>query len=963
MTLKLAKKSSLVIALMTTTHVPAAFAQEAGATAGPEVFDEIVVTGSRIQRSTASTPIPVTTIGENTIKYNANTQVSDLINELPSIRTTQSDANTNIGAEQEAGAAFIDLRGLGIDRTLVLVNGRRHVGGRPGSAAVDTNTLPIALVERIEVITGGASAVYGADAVSGVVNFIMKEDFEGLVFDGQAGVADRGDGERFSLSLTGGSNFNDDRGNAYFNVNYVNSGGIIGQDRDYANQRIRFATNPANTGPDDGIPDQILFSNTGFISTPPGGRVQFRDGAGTTIGRDFGGPFTFDSNGNLVPQNEGQLVESFLSIGGDDATDLSRFDSLQIPVERFLATAGGRYELGENIEAFGSIKYARTTAETAEQTTFSLPNLAPIIIRADNPFVPDALRTILTERGDEDFFVSRTNIDHGQRQSSSERETLQFVAGLKGTFSPNLDYSIHYQYGTTEIDATFINRQIASRFAQALDAVVDPTTSQIVCRDQSNGCVPINVLGPNAATPEALGFITEDFQTFGELKQQVVNATFTGNTQDFLDLQGGPIGFAFGGEYRKENTKSIEGFFRNTGDLFNAQPLDDTSGAFDVIEGFAEVVVPIVSDLPFAKSVNLEAAVRISDYSTIGSTVSWKVGGDWAPSSDLRFRVNISNAVRAPNIGELFAPNDISLQFLIDPCDTNNLGSGSSNRRTNCAAAGVPADFESQSQNANVTILTGGNPNLSEEEADSVTFGVVLTPDFIPNFTLAVDYYDIKISGAINGFPAQDVVNSCYDAESLDNPFCTLVTRQSNNQFDQISSTLINVASFETSGIDIDARYNFALEDLSSNLAGEMYFAFNGTYVDKLTFFGTPGGTANEEAGELGDPHFSFNFRTTYIWDKFTFSLEERYLGNQVFNNAEPAEVRFPNDTGSEWYTDIQFRYQMNEQIELYAGVDNLFDNAPPTIARVPEIRSFTGDSIIYNSIGRFVRGGVRVNF
>lgn len=946
--------------VLSTTSPTVAFSQEEGASAR----DQIVVTGSRIQRNTTSTPIPVTSIDEEVIGYNGDTQVSDLVNELPSIRTTQSDANTNIGAEQEAGTAFIDLRGLGIDRTLVLVDGRRHVGGRPGSAAVDTNTLPIALVERVEVITGGASAVYGADAVSGVVNFIMKDDFEGVQLDAQAGIAGEGDGERYSISLTAGTNFADDRGNVFFNATYVESESIVGQDRDYANQRIRFASNPASTGPNDGVPDQILFTNTGFISTPPGGRVQFRDGAGTDIGRSLGGPFTFDENGNLVPQNEGQLVESFLSIGGDDATDLSRFDLLQIPVDRLLVTTGGTFSFSDSVNFFGSIKYARTRAETAEQTTFSLPNLAPIVIQADNPFVPDELRTILADRGDTDFLVSRTNIDHGQRRSASERETLQFIAGFEGELSLNLDYSVHYQYGNTEIDTTFINRQVASRFNQALDAVLDPMTSQIVCRDQSNGCVPINVLGPNAATPEALDFITEDFQTFGELTQQVVNATFTGDTDGFFEVPGGPVAFAFGGEYRKEETQSVEGFFRNTGDLFNAQPLDDTGGEFDVIEGYAEVGIPLLSGLPFAEAVNIEAAVRVSDYSTVGTTVSWKAGGDWSPTEDIRFRVNASTAVRAPNIGQLFAPNDISLQFLIDPCDMDNLGSGSPTRAANCAADGVPADFQSQSLNANVTIITGGNPNLSEEKADSITFGVVLTPRFIPNLSVAVDYYDIEISDAINGFPAQDVVNSCYDAEALANPFCDLVTRQANSQFGQISSTLINVASFNTSGIEFDARYRLDLADATSGaVPGDLNLQFNGTYVDELTFFGTADGVGNEEAGELGDPKFAFNLRATYIWDNFTFSLEERYLGNQVFNNAEPAEVRYPNDTGSEWYTDIQVRYRVSEQADVFFGVDNLFDNAPPLIAQIPEIRSFTGDSIGYDQIGRFFRGGVKLRF
>lgn len=934
----------------------------AAAGAEDEPIEEIVVTGSRIGRTTTDTPIPITSLDSEQISLNGDNRVADIVNELPSLRTTQTPANSNF-SEQEAGTNFLDLRGLGIDRTLVLIDGRRQVGGRPGSAALDTNTIPTALVERIEIITGGASAVYGADAVSGVVNFIMKDDFQGLQLEVQSGVSDEGDGESYEASITAGTNFDADRGNVYLNLSYDETHDVVGIDRGYANQRIRFATNPASTGPNDGIPDNILFEGTGFISTPPSGRVQFPDGTGgVTLREDLGGPFTFDASGNLVPQELGLLVEPFLSVGGNDAGNLSVNDLLQVPVERTLITTGVKYALSGNVSFFASGKYAQSIARTAQQTSFSLPGLEPIFIQAENAFVPDELQAILGDEGLDGFFVSRTNRDHGKRRSKSDRDTLQLIVGLEGFFNENVDYTTHYQYGRTDITTEFINRQVPSRFQQALDVIEDPDTGEPVCRDPSGGCVPFNVLGPNAATPEALAFALTDFTTTGELEQEVFNATITGDTRGLFDTPGGPIGFAAGAEYREERTKTEEGFLRNVGDSFNSPPLDDTQGSFDVWEVFGEVNVPILSGAPLAESLNVDAAVRYGDYSTVGNTTAWKVGGNWAPTRDVRFRVTVSTAVRAPNIGELFAPAGVDNLFIIDPCDAENLDAGSPTRAANCAAFGLSPDFQSQSLNRTNTVITGGNPDLEEEQADTFTAGLVLTPQFLPNFSLAVDYWDIEIDDAINSFPAQAIVNNCFDAADTSNPFCGLVTRQANGQFAEIQSTLINVASFEATGIDFDASYFVDLADATNDrMPGTASFSFIATYLDELTFFGQEGGVGDEEAGELGDPEFAFNLRATYELGAFTFSVEERFQGEQEFDLAEPSEVRDPNDASAQWYTDVQVRWAFGERASVFLGVDNFFDNAPPKLARIPEIRSFTGDSISYDQLGRFIRAGASI--
>lgn len=938
--------------------------QVSGDDAGFEL-EEVVVTGSRIRRSGTTTPTPVTVLNSEILALNGDTRLADTLNELPSIRATQTAGNVNTtGDAQEAGTNFLNLRGLGIDRTLVLVNGRRHVGSRPGSAAVDTNVIPSALVERVEIITGGASAVYGADAVSGVVNLIMKDDFDGLETEARVGVSDEGDGETYFLSVTGGTNFSDDRGNTYFNLTYDKSNRVRASNRNYANENYRYAPNPASTGPDDGIADQILFDNTGFIGTPAGGQV---------VGPNFenfaaqGGPFTFDANGNLVSQEIGTLVLPFLSQGGG-FVDLSQFDLLAVPIKRMLLSGGLTYTLTDNVDFFIDAKFSRSESATDGQPTFGLAgNFAGIpgaFILADNPFVPSDLRDILAgdpaDASDDlnGFWVTRTDVNHGGRQSKSERNTIQIYTGFEGSLTDTLDYVAHYQYGRTDITTEFINERINSNYLQQLDAVLDGS-GNIVCRDQSGGCVPLNILGPNAATPEAIAYSHVDFLTKGELVQQVANLTFTGDSSDMFELSGGPVGYAFGTEYRHESSETEEGVLRNTGDLFGIAPVADTKGSYDVWEVFGEVNLPLVRDVAFADEINVEAAIRYANYSTVGNATTWKIGGDWVPVSDIRFRAVLSQAVRAPNIGELFAAIEQSNAFLTDPCDVDFINAGSANRAANCAALGIASDFQSNTDAVTTAILSGGNPDLKEETADTFTIGAVITPSALPGFSLTVDYWDIKIQDAVNAFPAQAILNGCVDGDNITNPLCASVTRGSGSNIQSVSSQLINVASFEASGIDIEARYQ---HDLGSS--GTLNLNLSATYLDKLNFFAQERQSdPDREAGELGDPKWTANFRATYRNDKLTVSLYERMIGNQVFDLGEPDEIRDPNSTGTQFYTDIQARYLITDDVEVYAGVNNVFDKAPPLLARVPETRAFGDDAIIYDQLGRYLYAGVSVGF
>ena len=930
------------------------FAQEASNT--PDYSDIVVVTGSRLVRTGAQTPSPTTIIGAEAIGLAGDVQAVDLLNELPAIRATQTTGNVNTSDRaQEAGTSLLNLRGLGIDRTLVLVNGRRHVGSRAGSAAVDVNTIPIGLIERFEVVTGGASAVYGADAVSGVVNIITKSDFEGFSANAQFGLADVGDGERFQIDALAGKNFAQGRGNIYGNISYRESSQARASNRDYASRNSRFAPNPADTGSGDGIADQILFDNTGFIGTPAAGQAVGPNGE---LFVEEGGPFTFDANGNITPQEQGLLVLPFLSQGGD-FVDLSGFDLVSVPTQALTFAGGARYELSENIEWFGDIKYTRAKAETSGQPTFNLgfdasgSGIPGAFLSAENPFVPQALRTILDDSGLDGFFVGRTNVDQGGRQSESERDTLQLYTGFKGNITDSINFSAHYQYGKTDNTTRFINERINSRFLQQIDVISGPNGP--VCRDPSNGCVPLNILGANAATAEAIAFSHVDFDTTSELTQEVFNAYISGATG--VEFYNEPVNFVLGAEYREESSQSIEGAFRNTGALFATAPIDDLSGSFDVLEFFGELSIPLYRGGPGAREINLEGAVRYADYSTIGDATTWKVGADWVIVDGLRVRGSVSQAVRAPNIGELFASVSQSNQFISDPCDADFINNGSAFRAANCAALGLSADFQSNSEAFTRAVFSGGNTGLDAETADTYTVGVVYQPSFIEGLSLIVDYWNISIDDAINSFPAQAVANGCVDASTINNPLCSAIVRDTGSgNITSVSSQLINIASFEASGIDFEVGYAF---DLPSDY-GAIDLGLTGTYLDKLDFIAQDGEAPDREAGELGNPELQFNLRGTYRKGNFAFTLEERFFSDTDFDLGEPAQARSPNSTGTVFYTDIQASYRLAEKWNAYVGVNNLFDKEPPALALVPETRAFGDDAIIYDQLGRYVYFGVR---
>ena len=962
----------------------AAYAQE------EDAADVIVVTGSRIARSGATTPTPTVIIGAQEISASGAVNVGDLLRELPAIGpglNADSTAPTFSGA----GLNLVDLRRLGTARTLVLVDGRRQVGSEPGTTAVDLNTIPTPLIERIDIITGGASAVYGADAVSGVVNFVLKDQFEGLELDVQAGISDEGDAEQFQVSLTGGATSGDGRTRAIYHGSYSREESINFDARDSAISGTNWLPNPENTGPNDGIPDFILAPNIRQLGGQQESAFVINRGNGPEV-------FGFTPTGEVRPFELGPsgLLPGNLTDGGEvplgfDSECPQNECQLKIPLERFLAFGSVERDINERLTGYFQGKFAVTQTVSRIGSVFEIPpftNEIPL----DNPFVTDEVRALHQEANQNTVQIFRSNQELGPRGTEGDRRQFQMTVGAKGDIgafagSNNWSYDTNFQYGSTLVTIVRRNDLFQNRFDQALDADVDDQ-GQIRCRSviegtaQDPGCVPVNLMvGGDALTPEALTFIKiPDPTETAELEQFVASAVVNGELFD--PLGAGPIAVAFGGEWRKEKSRFTPaatqagtpeglsgfippnsgggqglGFFRST-----RRPV---SGEFDVYEVFGETLVPLLRGAPFADQLNVEAAVRWADYSTSGSAVSWKFGGDWAPTSDIRFRGVRSRAVRAPNVGELFSPGAEGFVTVDDPCDVDFVNGGSANRAANCAALGIGQPFESNARTINIRTDFSGNPELDVETADTWTVGVVLTPGVFPNFSMTVDYYSIDIKDAINSLGTQDVLDSCVDLDSIDNVFCQNIARNAAGELLLVRTQDVNVSSLTREGIDIEARYQWDLGN-----PGLVTFAGVANRVltnETILAPGTvAGGEVIDENGQIGDP--KWRARATTAWERGSLSANATvtFLSNQVPDNtpANPEDNRATTGTGGHTLVDLQAQYDLTEDVTFRLGIDNVFDNLPPNL---PDTRqggagSFAGAEI-FPITGRFVYVGTRIRF
>lgn len=921
--------------LLLTTLLSTAFAGTLAVPAMAQTADdEIVVTGSRIKKKDFISNAPVATVEAAQFERTGSINTENLLNTLPQTVPGLDRTSNNPGN----GSATVNLRGLGSNRTLVLVNGQRAV---PFSSAgvVDLNTIPISLVQNVQVLTGGASSVYGADAVAGVVNFIYNDNFEGLETDLGFQMTQDGDAGLFNAGITMGANIDGGRGNVALNVSYANRESLLQGDRDFSRTALFDDGNGGlEPGGSSGVPGTSIFSGFDF-------------GNGVT------GPATFDADGTIRPFVLGGQVNDFYNY--------APVNFLQLPQERIASTALARYEINEHAEVYGRFSFSTNEIDSKlaptpifQTSQFSLDG-NPFLTAGSQQIISDTLGDGVDTDGDgiDDTatgFLRRRLVEVGPRETIDTNQALQGVFGIRGeTWIEGWDYDVSLSEGRTLRSQQQNGNVNRARFNAGLlladadgDGNVDlDADGNASCAADPGGstvaCAPMNIFGAGNISEASAAYLRTAANARATYDQTVVQANFSGDLGDWGFTDDG-IGAAFGFEYI-ENQFAFDpsqDVAASTIAGFNGAPA--VAGKYDVYSAYGELSVPLVADLPFAQAITLDVAGRLSDYSTTGKSNTYKIGGDWEVNDDVRFRGNFNTAVRAPNIDELFSAQGENFPGAQDPCSA--AGNPDAATQAICLATGVPAS-EIGSPNINtvsgqVRTLTGGNPNLENEEAETFTVGVVFTPSFVEGLSLSIDYYDIKIEGAIAEFGggANNVLATCYTdpAGGVGSDFCNAITRRAGGSIDNISLLSQNVAEVTTKGVDVAANYSLETADLFGSDFGGLSFTYLGTFVQENDFVAFSGADPIECAGnfgvDCGEPDSSYRHRMTTVWDtdRFSTQLAWRLVGEVDDDDADTDYTVDSIDTTH--YFDGSTTWDASDNLAFTFGVNNIFNEEPPVI-------------------------------
>lgn len=896
-----------------------------------QTAERIEVTGSRIKSIGNTSSSPIASVSKVDIETTQPVAVEELVRGLSSAYPAIGPGVNN-GSN---GTASIDLRGLGSNRTLVLINGKRFVPATLGGV-VDTNNVPVSLLERVDLVTGGASAVYGADAVSGVVNFITKRNFSGVEASTLYSVSGKNDARRYKSDLTIGANLADGRGNVVLNVGTTRTQPLRLADRDYAGT--------------------VISSSTGN----PGGF------SGTAVPAIWSGMPT-PINGSRVIDATTGLLRSAVTSGPPDGYNTNPPNYFETPLTRTQVSALGHFTINEHAEAYAEIFHTRSnvTLNLAPSGTFGVSLNIPI----GNPYIPNAVRQQLCAAyniaaancvvGNATEFaaaIGRRFVEAGPRIYNYDNVSTQYTAGLRGAipYLESWSYDVYYQQGRSDQTQTTGNGFSSTKLQQAVRAL--NTTS---CTVSTGGCVPINLFGDaGTITPAMLNFLSvPTFQTT-LVTQNVISASANGEIAVAKSpFAARPLSLAIGAEQRKVfgGNKSDAIVQTQGGLLGSGAPTPDRSGELEFKETYVEANMPLVQNLPGVYALNLEGGYRNTKFSTSAGTnqsySSWKGGFDYAPMKGLRLRAEKQRATRAPNVNELYAPitTGLSTSSLGDPCAGTISIAGLA---ALCQQTGVPASqigSVAPPSSNQINNTSGGNPNLSPEKADTTTVGLVWDPVFVENLSLSLDFWKIKINGAVSSPTASQVIAGCYSAalnpSYSNNVFCQLIGR------DRLTGTLNGVGSpgvitqqsnlgvYDYSGVDVGATYRLKLAKFGAPAMGLVDFSLQYSHLNKADYTSLPSVATLHQAGhygvDVGTPYSKdrFSQRTTWSVGDFSLGYNWRYIGSTtVQEGSESAYLPQNTSIKAYSYVDLTGTWQVLKNLKLSTTINNAFDKAPPNV-------------------------------
>ena len=944
-----------------------ALAQDNSGSSG--TVEQVVVSASRISVAGYQAPTPVTVVDAAQLQRDAQTDIGDVIRQLPAFGTSSGPNNSssaNYIVSSTPGIDVVNLRQLGVLRTLVLFDGQRVVPSSVQSG-VDLSTMPSSLVERIDVVTGGASAAWGSDAVAGVVNVVLNKNFDGLAVNLEGSDSWKDDHRQAKGEISYGTDFDGNRGHVIVSASYLTSPDAL-----FINQRswfknTRLVNNPAYVA-GNGQPRLIHADNVGQALATQGGLITgcATSATGPSIACNLRGTQFVGPNATPVPFNFGNISGAF-SNGGSGETAQSDLDHLTIPLHTTTLFSHVRYKLTDSVSASLELNYGKSFSKNNSYVYNRYGNLP---IASDNAYLPQSIKDQMAALGYPYIYLGTNNMNNmgtngahftdnslaneqnslGIPVSTNRRQLFRGVFSLDGSIGDNWSWNAYYQHGLARVRTVVTNNVVRANYANAVDAVMVTTTNvgisglpigSIACRstlaNPTNGCQPLDVFGTGNASTAAINYINGRSHAGGNWAQSVLNEdVVAGSMQGQLpadwSLPAGPIAVAFGGEYRQEGARVGADSFAQAVS-YNVGNFSAFSGHYSVEEGFLEINAPVLKD-SFVQSLDFNTAGRITSYSTSGLVETWKLGLTSQINDDVRLRSTWSFDIRAPDLQELFT--------------------------TGFSVAGTFVDPKSGAT-VNGFVLQGGNPNLKPEDSTTISAGVVLTPHWVDGLNLSVDYYSIELRKAIATVGTSVVLAQCAAGVQI---FCNQLT-YTGGVLTQVATTPINANSQSVSGIDFQADYRTPF------LTGALDLHLVGNYMDHQTQ--TAQGITLDYAGAIGPdssprgiPKFRSTLSATYVEGPWQGTVQGRVIGAAKLNNAwGPLDVD-NNSIPMVAYLDLRASYKWNDNIQFYGAIDNVINTPPPIPAGTTSALNFYDQSIrddIYDAIGRAFRIGIRVKY